>query len=63
MSVAGLWDTTDMKPGEETEVIVQTSLRELIVYLVFLAILIIGTKQIKYSVVILVIFKCCSIVQ
>ncbi len=31
-----------MKPGEEREVIVRTSLRELIIYLLFLVILCIG---------------------
>lgn len=41
-SLTGMWDTTDMKPGEEREVIVRTSLRELIIYLLFLVILCIG---------------------
>ena len=43
----GLWDTTEMKPGEEREVIVRTSLRELIIYIVFLAILCIGERGVR----------------
>ena len=39
---AGFWNTTDMQAGEEREVIVRTTLRELAVYLVFLAILCVG---------------------
>ena len=36
------WNTTDMQVGEEREVLVRTSLRELGIYLAFLAILCIG---------------------
>ena len=38
----GLWDTTDMAVGEEREVMVRTTLREVLIYLVFLFILIFG---------------------
>ena len=41
--VASFWETTDMHTGEEKEVVVRTTLRELIIYLVFLALLCIVT--------------------
>eukprot|EP00094_Tigriopus_californicus_P010741 TCALIF_10360-PA protein Name:"Similar to Pkd2l1 Polycystic kidney disease 2-like 1 protein (Mus musculus)" AED:0.18 eAED:0.18 QI:118/0.86/1/1/0.8/0.75/16/1264/740 len=37
--VSSMWDTTDMAVGEEREVLVRTTLRELVVYLVYLVIL------------------------
>ena len=41
--VASFWETTDMHAGEEKEVVVRTTLRELVIYLVFLALLCIVT--------------------
>ena len=41
-AISSFWNTTDMQAGEEREVIVRTTLRELAVYLVFLAILCVG---------------------
>lgn len=38
----GLWDTTDMQQGVEREGLVRTTLREFIIYLVFLGILCMG---------------------
>ena len=40
--LGSFWQTTDMQFGEEREVIVRTSLRELGIYLVFLALLCVG---------------------
>lgn len=37
--ISSMWDTTDMAVGEEREVLVRTTLRELVVYLVYLVIL------------------------
>ena len=61
--VSSLWDTSDMKVGEEKEVIVRTTLRELVVYMIFLAILCIVTlsamfpTMYKYTNVIKTLFK------
>ncbi len=41
--VASFWETTDMHQGEEKEVVVRTTLRELIIYCVFLGLLCIVT--------------------
>eukprot|EP00095_Tigriopus_kingsejongensis_P003470 maker-scaffold13_size735724-snap-gene-6.27 protein:Tk03470 transcript:maker-scaffold13_size735724-snap-gene-6.27-mRNA-1 annotation:"pkd2 " len=41
--ISSLWDTTDMSVGEEREILVRTTLRELVVYIVYLIILCVVT--------------------
>ncbi len=61
--ISSMWDTTDMKPGEEREVIVRTSLRELVIYVVFLVILCIvtlsamSTTMYRYTLMVKSLFK------
>lgn len=45
--LTGMWDTTDMAVGEEREVLVRTTLRELVVYLVYLVILCCGENTLR----------------
>ena len=46
-AASGFWETTDMSAGEDREILVRTSLRELGIYILFLTVLCIGNRREK----------------